>query len=203
MKARAVMTSPVITVRTGSTVREAAELMAENGITALPVLDDDGNLVGILSEADILVNRVAPDPRNHALRDTEHPDPAHLVEDAMTTTVVAMGPESDVADVANLMLEYDVRSVPIVASSRVVGILSRRDLVRALLRDDAAIAAEVRARLSAYSGLPDRWQVEVADGVVTIDGPVDSDTERRVITTLAGTVGGVTNVHTGHHLAGR
>jgi osmotically-inducible protein OsmY len=70
-----------------------------------------------------------------------------------------------------------------------------------LLRDDQATAAEVRARLDAYSGQLQRWQVAVTDGVVTVTGHFDDDTERRVVHTLASTVAGVANVHIGHHLA--
>jgi CBS domain-containing protein len=201
MKANEIMTRPVVTASVGTAVREVAALLAQHQVTALPVVDDNGALVGIVSEGDILVNRVAPDPRNHLRRDAGHADPAHLVDDVMTTTVVAMGPTADVADIADLMLSYDVRSVPIVDGPHVVGIISRRDLLRALLRDDSAVAAEVRTRLDAYSGHQDRWHIQVTDGVVTVTGHFDDDTERQVVTNLAGTVAGVTNVHAGHHLA--
>lgn len=133
MRANELMTTPVVTVSLGTPVHEVAELLTKHRITALPVLDAEGRLVGIVSEGDLLVNRIAADPRNHLRREAEHPDPPHLVDQVMTSTVVAMGQHADVADVANLMLDYDVRSVPIVDGSRVVGIISRRDLIRALL----------------------------------------------------------------------
>jgi CBS domain-containing protein len=200
MKASEIMTKPVITVQTGTPVREVTALLAEHAITAVPVLDEDGRLVGMVSEADVLANRVAHDPRSHLRRDETHPDPAHLVDDVMTTPVVAMAAGADTADVADLMLRYDVRSVPIVDGPTVVGIVSRRDLLRTLVRDDAAVAAEVRARLDLYGGRPGRWRVAVSDGVVTIAGHFDDAAERRVVTVLASTVPGGSNVHTSHRL---
>jgi CBS domain-containing protein len=190
----------VITGRTGTPVKEAAALLAEHAITALPVLDEDDRLVGMVSEADVLANRVAHDPRSHLRRDEGHPDAAHSVGEVMTTPVVAMAAGADTADVADLMLQYDVRSVPIVDGPTVVGIVSRRDLLRTLVRDDAAIAAEVRTRLESYSGQPGRWHVRVADGVVSIGGHFEDAAERRIVTALASTVPGVGNVHTGHRL---
>jgi len=198
MKASEIMTRPVITVRTDTPVKEATALLAKHAITSMPVLDDDGRLVGMVSESDILANRIQHDPRSHLRRDEEHPDPAHFVGDVMTTPVVAMADSADTADIADLMLRYGVRSVPIVNGGEVLGIVSRRDLLRTLVRDDDAIAAEVRSRLAFYSNQPERWHVQVADGVVTIGGHFDDETERRVVTVLAGTVPGVSNVHTGH-----
>jgi CBS domain-containing protein len=200
MRASGIMTRTVITVHTHTPVKQAAALLAEHAITAMPVFDDDDRLVGMVSEADVLANRIAPDPRSHPRRDAEHPDPAHSVGELMTVPVVAMASSTDTADTADLMLQYNVRSIPIVEGATVVGIVSRRDLLRTLIRDDDAIAAELRSRLEYYSGHRSHWQVRVRDGVVTIGGHFDDDTERRVVTALASTVPGVSNVHTDHRL---
>ena len=146
----------------------------------MPVLDGDGRLVGMVSEADLLAHRMAHDPRRHLRRDGDQPDPPRTVGEVMTSPVVAMGVDADAADIADLMLQYNVRSVPIVDGASVVGIVSRRDLLRTLVRDDGTIAAEIRSRLDTYGGRPGRWPVQVQDGVVSLGGPFGDQTECRV-----------------------
>jgi osmotically-inducible protein OsmY len=85
--------------------------------------------------------------------------------------------------------------MPIVDGSRVVGIVTRRDLVRVLAREDQAIATDIRHRLANYSGL-NRWTVDVHDGVVNIGGEYHDPTDRHVAVVLAEAVPGVTAVHT-------
>ena len=95
---------------------------------------------------------------------------------------------------ARTMLDRDVRSVPVLDSGHVVGIISRRDLLRSVLRTDDVLAHDVQQRLDAYADEPGRWTATVTDGVVRIDGFVDDDVERRVVEILARTVPGVTAV---------
>lgn len=192
MRARDIMTAPVITVRPETTIKEAAALLAGHGFTALPVLDEDDRLIGIVTEADLVRDRVPRDPR--ALI---HPGPAPstgpvttAVGEVMTTPVTAMGPGTDVALLAKALLDDGHRSMPIVEGSTVVGIVTRRDIVRAIARDDDTIAADVRHRLEIY-GSDRRWQVEVRDGVVSIADQFDDETDRHVATVLAEAVPGV------------
>lgn len=95
----------------------------------------------------------------------------------MTVPAVALPPSTDVAELASFMLRTGIRSVPIVNGSSLVGIVTRRGLVRSLARDDAALATDVWRRLELYGG-PGRWRVEVRRGRVTIhddrDDPVDA-----------------------------
>jgi CBS domain-containing protein len=199
VKVRDIMTTPVVTVELATPVAEAATLLAKHRITAMPVVDDD-RLVGMVSEADMLRDLPAHDPRAYvsperaARRRTE---PPVTVDEVMTTPVVAVSPSSDTSDVAGLMLDYDVRSIPVVEGGRVVGIVSRRDLIRLLVQDDELIASDVRRRLDEYSGRPDQWDVTVSEGRVTIEGDFDDENERRVVNVLASTVPGVREVHTG------
>ncbi|MPZ78973.1 MAG: CBS domain-containing protein [Actinophytocola sp.] len=197
MRARDIMTAPVITVRPATTIKEAAALLAGHGFTALPVLDDDHRLIGIVTEADLVRDRVPRDPR--ALIHPGHrpvPGPVTTtVGEVMTTPAVAMGPGTDVAVLAKALLDAGHRSMPIVEGSTVVGIVTRRDIVRAIARDDDTIAADVRHRLEIY-GSDRRWQVEVQDGVVSIADQFDShqpnaETDRHVATVLAEAVPGV------------
>jgi CBS domain-containing protein len=92
------------------------------------------------------------------------------------------------------MLDRDVRSVPVLDDGHVIGIISRRDLLRSVLRTDDVLAHEVQERLDAYTDEPRRWIATVTDGVVRIDGLIDDDAERRVVELLARTVPGVAAV---------
>jgi CBS domain-containing protein len=207
MRVRDIMSSPVVTVTVVTTVKHAADVLASNGFTALPVVDDDGGLIGIVTEVDLVRDRFLRDPRyRHAYEaDVAGPDgaphaPAATVGAVMTTPVIGMGVGTDVVDVVTAMLDDRARSIPIVDGSRVVGIVTRRDLVRMLARDDQAIAADVRHRLAMY-GVPDRWTVAVCDGVVAIGDEFDNPTDRHVAAVLAEAVSGVTRVRVTSHAA--
>lgn len=154
MRARDIMTSPVITVRARTTVQDAAALLASRGFTALPVVDDDGQLIGIVTEADLVRDRFPRDARSliHNGPSTRVAAVAKTVGEVMTSTVVSMGSGTDVASLTAALLKAGQRAVPIVDDSRLVGIVTRRDLVRVVGRDDDAIAREVRHKLEIYGG---------------------------------------------------
>jgi CBS domain-containing protein len=127
MRAREIMTRSVITVRPDTPVHDAAGLMSEHGITSLPVLDADNRVVGIVSEADLLRDRMPHDPRSHLRRDEpELPDPARLVGQVITKVVHCLGENADTADVATVMLDMNVRAVPIVDGGRAAHRAPRR-----------------------------------------------------------------------------
>ncbi|MBO0839622.1 MAG: CBS domain-containing protein [Sciscionella sp.] len=198
MRARDIMTSPVVTVTTATAVKAAARQLAERGFTALPVIDpDDGDrLVGIVTEADLVRDRFPRDPRYRhpdEFADDRRPTPAKTVGEVMSTPVTAMAGGADVVDLVTAMLSSRVRSMPIVDGSTVIGIVTRRDLLIALARDDQAIATDVRHRLQMYGGL-NRWTVSVTDGAVSISDTFDDATDRHVATVLAEAVPGVTAV---------
>ena len=202
MKASEIMTRDVVVVHPDTTVRTAAERLTERGITSAPVVDDDGRVIGIVSEGDLIRGRMPHDVRSH-LRPDDHPhaDPPHLVGDVMSDTVVCMAETADTADLAGLMINSHVRAVPIVDGRRLVGIVSRRDLLRTLVRDDAAVRAEVCARLADYAGRPDPWHVDVNDGIVIVRGHFDEG-EQRIVDVLARSVPGVLVVHCHAHRFG-
>lgn len=192
MRARDIMTAPVITVRPETTVKEAAVLLADHGFTALPVLDEGNRLVGIVTEADVVRDRVPRDPRTLIHVDRLDAVPVTTtVREVMTAPVTTMEPGTDVALLGKALLDSGFRSVPIVEGSVVVGIVTRRDIVRAIARDDVTIAADVRHRLEIYGG-DRRWHVDVHDGVVSIADEFDDETDRHVATVLAEAVPGVT-----------
>jgi CBS domain-containing protein len=196
------MTRDVVTVGPETLVKRAAEVMAERGFAALPVVDENNELVGMVAEADVLRDRVPPDPRLHLRRD-EAPTravPPRLVLGVMTADVRSVEACADVADVARIFVHEHVRSVPVLEHGRTVGILSRRDLLRGLVRPDAGIQADLRRLVEDYTGETGCWDIAVTDGVATImraDGASGSsaDVEERALLELAATVGGVVSIH--------
>src|SRR6059036_1144640 len=105
MRAADMMTRDVLTVRTSTSVREAAELLTKRGCTSAPVLDDDQHVIGIVSEADLIKNRMPHDPRSSMVPPREdESDPPPLVGDVMTETVACMSSSADAADIAELMI---------------------------------------------------------------------------------------------------
>jgi CBS domain-containing protein len=196
MFARDVMTNPVVTVTADTRVKRAAGLLATGGYTALPVVDENECLVGIVSEADIVRGRFPRDPRSRITGGYEPATAAATatVGEVMSIDVVSVSPTTDVVDLVAVMLEHGVRSIPVVDGARLAGIVTRRDLVRAFARDDEAIAAAVRQRLTAYGG-SGRWTVEVTDGEVSISDEFDDPTDRHVAVVLAQSVPGVISAH--------
>jgi len=126
MRLREIMSTPVVTLRSDSPVSSAAELLVEAGFGAAPVVDEHGALVGIADEADLVRGRVVPDGWQ-----VETP-PEVSVSQVMTCDVVAGGPDDDVADTVATMLDRHIRSVPVVSGGRPIGIVSRRDVLRAV-----------------------------------------------------------------------
>ena len=197
MRARDIMTSPVITVRAGTTVQDAAALLAGRGFTALPVVDADDQLIGIVTEADLIRDRFPRDARSliHTGPPAEVVAVAETVGEVMTAPATSVGPGTDIAVLSAEMLQAGQRAMPIVDGSRLVGIVTRRDLVRVVGRDDKAIAQAVRHKLEMYGGT-NRWDVHVHRGVVTIHDQLDDAADRHVATVLAESVPGVARAQT-------
>ena len=197
MQVRDVMTREVVTVGPATSAKFAAEVLADRGFAALPVVDDDDQLVGIVAEADVLRDRLPHDPRLHARRDDppQFP-PALLVRGVMTSQVRTVDVSADVADVARLFVDDRLRSVPVLEHGRLAGIVSRRDLLRTLVRPDEVIRADVLRLVEDYTGDLDSWDVTVADGMLTIrrtrGAPqVSREVEEHALRALASTVAGV------------
>jgi CBS domain-containing protein len=166
-----VMTTPAVTIGPDETAKEALQLLDEHAVTSLPVVAH-GHLVGVVSEADLIRETVPRDLGHHVARLAAE-DPAAgavlRVADVMTNSPLSVRPETDLAVATELLTSTGVKSLPVVDEvDRVVGVVSRRDVVHVLAREDDAIEAEVDAKLR----LRGDWLVEVDDGVVTIEGPV-------------------------------
>src|SRR5664279_1161503 len=139
MRAREIMTKSVLTVQPTATVGKASEMLTYRGFSALPVVDEEGALVGIVTEADLIRNRFpqhSDDPATvrAGLR------PARTVAEVMTAPAVAVSHDEDLSVLARVMLAEHRRCVPVVDGTRLVGVVTRRDMVRVLSRTDAEIA---------------------------------------------------------------
>ncbi|WP_432479285.1 CBS domain-containing protein [Nocardioides sp. GXQ0305] len=191
MLVRDVMSAPAIGVREETSIKDAIEQLDRNDIAAMPVLDEDGQLVGVVSEADLIGEMVVPDPRAHEVpvRLTKAPLGVR-VADVMSTLPLTVTSDTDLARAADLMTSTAVKSLPVVDGGQVVGVVSRRDVIRLLARQDSRIEADVD-ELFRQAGLD--WWVTVEDGIATVDGPA-GDRERRLAETLVCTVPGAIGV---------
>ena len=147
LTAKDIMTRDVITIHKGCSIDEALKVMACNDISGLPVVDTENNLVGIITESDVLLKgQFIPGendspmsnslfkPRTEGVIEAYRRAQASLVEEAMTRKVLIFMEDSFVVDVARAMIEHAVNRVPIVRDGKVVGIVSRKDVVKALVK---------------------------------------------------------------------
>jgi CBS domain-containing protein len=191
MLVREVMTSPAITVREDATIREAARVLDAHSVTAVPVVDAGGHVVGVVSEADLVREMLLPDSRRHMeTPPASDSQPPLLVSEVMTRMPVTVSSGDDLEDAVELMTSTTVKSLPVVDHGRLQGMLSRRDVLRVLARADDAIEAEINELFRADET---DWVATVDDGVVEVTGPRDTP-ERRVAEVLARSVAGVTGV---------
>ncbi|MGJ6969272.1 CBS domain-containing protein [Streptosporangium sp. G11] len=194
MLVRDVMTGPVVTLLPAHPVRWAVRVLFANAITAAPVLDDDGTLVGIVSEMDLLRGEFQPAPRTSMRMAPGHTArPPLRVEEVMTRQVVTVTPTTDAVRLVGLLVTKRVKNLPVLRDDRVVGMVSRRDLIRVLVRSDVELRADVLAVLSEQYPLGPRWEVAVHDGVATLGGHADGHHDR-IADLLARTVPGVIGV---------
>lgn len=194
VRASQFMTADVVTAKPGARITDVVALLIQRRITALPVVDDEGQLVGIVAEVDLLRGRVVADPRRHLLPAPANNDPLpDTVAEVMSRDVLALPDSADEAEFARLMLQRSLKSIPVVRDGRLVGIVARRDLLRTLTRDDEAIRWELTTRLGEVDPRSERWQVDVQDGAVNVRGTRDED-EHRMAEILARTIPGVVRV---------
>lgn len=190
MLVREVMTSPVVSVAPDTPVKQAIRLLDEHAISSLPVLDAEGRLVGVVSEADVLRDSVPADRRARERAVEITAPPVRLaVTDVMTHLPITVSPDDDVESAVELLVDTQVKSLPVVALGRVVGVVSRCDVIAVLARRDELIEAEVDEALR-EAGF--ECTVEVDDGVVRLRDGDDPDSLRiaRVIASrLPGVIG--------------
>lgn len=202
-----VMTRPALTAREDAPYKELVRLMAEHRVSGLPVVDEEGRLVGIVTEADLLLAEEGePKFRSLFLQWFTHPTRlAALKHEAegiraahiMTRSVVTVRPHETVHDAAKVLLDAGVKRLPVVDEEhRVVGIVSRCDLLRPYLRSDREILDEVREDvvLGTMWIDPRTVKVEVKEGVVRLEGRLERKSVKELMVELVHRVDGVTGV---------
>jgi CBS domain-containing protein len=157
-----VMSSPVVTVPPDISLKEVAAILVEHGINAVPVVDTNDRLIGIVSEADLLSLETGPVLGSTTVRPRK-------ASEVMRQSVYTLAGDTDAAAAARLMLRHRLKSVPVGAGERVVGMVARRDLLRLIARSDHDIQADLERRLKEEILALQRLTVSVAGGVVTID----------------------------------
>jgi CBS domain-containing protein len=202
-RVRSVMTArPVVAVETTG-FKEIAGLLAEYRISALPVVDDSGRLVGVVSEADLLLKEAFGPRDEHHLVESRRMRREHakagalLARDLMTSPAVTIGTEAPIAEAARVMHDRGVKRLPVVdEDDRVVGIVTRSDLLRVFLRPDALIREDIVEGLIVKTLWmdPTTLQVHVTEGVVELVGDVNRKSDIRVLTNMVGAVDGVVGV---------
>ena len=170
-----VMTTAVMVVRRGATFKEMAVALRRHRVSALPVVDADGKVIGVVSEADMLAKEALIDPG--VIDGLVHHKEVHkagglTAGDLMTHPAVTVRPEDSVEHAARLMYNLRIKRLPVVdAGGGLVGVISRTDLLAVYDRPDSEIRAEIEG-LILHEFLEDRRQfvVTVKDGVVTLAG---------------------------------
>ncbi|MFD0265585.1 CBS domain-containing protein [Streptomyces sp. NPDC127106] len=196
IKVADLMTDEVVSVTPGTTFKDVAKLLAQYDISGVPVLDDEDRVVGVVSQTDVLEHAApGPDaPRQD--RGTARPPTAGGI---MTAPAVTVHAEATAADAARLMSRRGIERLPVVdVEDRLVGIVTRRDLLRMFLRPDAEVRRRVQDVLGyVLGGSADAVDVHVVDGIVTLDGCVPLRSQLHVLLGLVERLDGVVAV-TGH-----
>ena len=213
MRVEEIMTKDVITVSPKTPIHEAAELMIDHGVSGLPVVDDAGSVVGIVSEGDLIL-REKPRERTpwwrlffgDAERLAREYQKAHgmTVGEVMTRSLIAVSPDFPIESAALILDQHRIRRVPVVADGQLLGILSRGDLIKALAKaparaggqpSDERLVREMRARLAEEPWVSNRGiVVQAKDGVLSLWGLVLTETEKSAVETMARTIEGCKGV---------
>ena len=202
MYARDVMSAPVVTARADTPVKELAALLTTYRISGVPIVDDGGQVVGIVSESDFLT-KLQHAEKHPGIRGTlerladpegERKSGARVASELMTSPVITADIGATVRDVVGLMTTHKVNRVPIVDGQTLAGIVTRADVLRTFMRSDATVTEDVRRRL-----VHDLWfdndhlSISTENGIVRIRGEVDKRSDvsmvERWVTATDGVVG--------------
>jgi CBS domain-containing protein len=200
-RVRDVMSTDVVTVGKTTSYKQVARLMTEHKVNALPVVTKNDHVVGMVSEADVLrkeerrFRRLVSGLSGRARRERTKAE-ARTAAGLMTSPVITTHPDASLASAARLMSVHHIRRLPVLdASGTLIGIVSRRDLLRVFLRPDAEIRAEVHGVLTGVLlEDPDTVTVQVRDGVVTLRGSLREPELIPAAVRLASDVDGVVAV---------
>lgn len=206
MKVKDVMTRDVITVAAGTPLRDVARILGESRISGVPVVDETGACIGVVSEEDLLAKQVSRPatrrtPFEWIVGEQQDPEEARrraatTAAQAMSSPAVTIEPDRPLREAATLMVDRDVNRLPVVSGEQLVGIITRADMVRAYLRLDDEILVTIRDEVMRRTMWldPREFEVEVHDGHVRIAGSVDRRSTAGIIERLISVVDGVVEV---------
>lgn len=202
MKVRELMTAEVVSVKPDASLREAAAKLVQHRVSGVPVLGRNGEVVGILSEADVIARASGGTSQGGPLSwliDPEIADrkmSAKVVHDAMSTPALTIAPTRPVHEAARKMITEGVNRLPVVEDGRLVGILTRADIVRAFTRDDTELACEIRDDIlrRTFWVEPGCVTVTVDDGFVRLVGEVETEADTEMLPIFVSRVPGVVGV---------
>jgi len=210
-----VMTTDVIAVPPDATVRDIATLLRSKRISGVPVVDAAGGILGIVTEGDLVLREAIAGEHHRSWWLSLFDDPnviardyakthGRVAKDVMTTPVISVGPATTLSEIAKTLERHRIKRVPVVKDNKLVGIVSRSNLLQALaaadvsrqaVYDDRAIREQLLAELKkqhwVHMGLKN---VVVQDGVVSLWGMVSSEDERRALRIAAENMPGVKGV---------
>jgi CBS domain-containing protein len=205
MRVEDVMTTDVATVTPGTSLKDVARVLVERDISGVPVVDADGDVLGVVSEADLLAKeRAEPPTRGGPLAWLV--DPIEIIErrklgarvagEVMTSPAVTIAPHRNLATAAGVMLDNRVNRLPVVSDDKLVGIVTRADLVRAFARSDAEVLQEIRQDVLGRQMLLDDHavDVEVDAGDVMLSGVMGRRSQVDLMPRLVARVAGVVAV---------
>jgi CBS domain-containing protein len=204
MRVEQIMSHDVVSVAPTTSLKDVARLLLDRGLSGVPVVDDGGRVLGVVASGDILV-KVSAD-----LGRREHPSnwlfggdecielkrEAQTAAEAMTRPAVTVDPGCTVAGAARLMVRRSIDRLPVVDHGTLVGIVTRRDIVRAFARPDRELADQIRMEvlLETLWVDPETVEISVAAGCVSVTGTVESRTIAELVPVYASLVPGVVSV---------
>ena len=216
MRAHQIMTRDVITVTPRTTIQDAANIMLRSHISGLPVLDDAGRLIGIVSESDFLRRSEIGTGRKRAawLQFFLGPgrsaadfvrERGRRVEDVMTPNPVTVGEETPLEELVHLMETNDIKRLPVMSGAVLVGIVTRSNLLQAVANlareipdptaDDDHIRDRIARAVNDTDWRPIGFEVTVRNGIVHLHGIITTDRARQAAVVAAENIAGVKEVH--------
>lgn len=208
MKVSEIMTRDVIATRPEAAIHEAARLLVDHGVSGLPVVDEEGKVVGVLSEGDLILRQKGRERLpwwrgffgdGERMAREYQKAVGTTVGEVMTPAVICVSPDLPIESAAVILAERRIRRLPVVEAGRLVGIVSRGDLIKALASapaqaghlPDAELVAEMRRRITREVWASNHGIViQAKDGVVSLWGVVNTEAEKSALETMARAIDG-------------
>lgn len=207
MRVRELMTEKVFTIGPEAPIKDVARILVDNGISGLPVCDIEGRVIGVISEGDILYKEHDPSeghiggPLGWIIEGTPNyagyiKAKALTARKAMTSPAITIAPHESVAQAARIMCEHHVNRLPVVADEKLVGLVTRADLVRAFTRTDAEIEQELTKDVLERTMWidPGKVEIDVRNGVAALSGRLHTRSDVELLNRLAARVPGLVAV---------